>query len=227
AAEYRAILNTTSNILDRLGSARAAMGMNPPFSDAVVAVTSGAFRTARADVQASVRMLLYVFSTALIAKQPLPGDLPEATRARNVVFRAFWRFTERLVVGEEGITEAMAERWGREQDEAERAEGGEEEVGEVKAIVKREEDEEAMGRTAGIKEALRSESWLRFYSFAMAMRMLSVDVDALTPHFRSVFGAMPAGFKFPEEQEKGRVSIQMETALRASIQMETALRAGK
>ncbi|KAJ3192378.1 hypothetical protein HK101_006641 [Irineochytrium annulatum] len=195
---YRGILTHTSNILDRLAAARVAMGDNPPFDDSVTRMLTTTFRGARQDLQAAVRGLLYVFSTALIAKQPLPGDMPQATRARNVIFRAFWRVSEAIAQDEmraagHAESEALEERWRKQEEDYERREGGEEEVRQVFEIV----SDVAALREA--KEAMNGEHWLKYYAFAMAMRMLSVDIDALTPLFKKLFGELPSGFNFPEK----------------------------
>ncbi|KAI9356758.1 hypothetical protein DFJ73DRAFT_794465 [Zopfochytrium polystomum] len=55
-----------------------------------------------------------------------------------------------------------------------------------------------------VKEIIRSESWLRFFSYALAARMISVEVDALVKPTKALFGELPS-LAYRSEAEVGAV----------------------
>ncbi|KAJ3217370.1 hypothetical protein HDU67_008072 [Dinochytrium kinnereticum] len=135
----------------------------------------------------------------MVAKQPLPNDLPSASKTRNIIFTSFW------------LTMADAIKASGDSKSDETNEDATTVTKDVSSLLHppSENEDEWEGSTLGAHEVgvlpsdpamlhtmMRSDSWLRFYSFAMAIKMLSVEVDALSPLFKDLFGELP-GFTLP------------------------------
>ncbi|KAJ3096976.1 hypothetical protein HDU97_005404 [Phlyctochytrium planicorne] len=88
-ATYKGILDAVKGVHERLGSAMAIVG-EKPFDPYVRGLLANSLKKSRKDLQTVVRLILYLQSSALIAKQPLPIDVPSAQRTRAQIFGSVW-----------------------------------------------------------------------------------------------------------------------------------------
>jgi hypothetical protein len=93
---YRSLLQHLNNLLDRLNSARVCLGSNGMDIYAPNSKTGVYLRELKDrlemplwEVRETVRLLLYIYSAALVAKHPLPHELPRALIVRNKVFEEY------------------------------------------------------------------------------------------------------------------------------------------
>ncbi|KAJ3100540.1 hypothetical protein HDU96_010302 [Phlyctochytrium bullatum] len=137
AKSYRSVLEGLRRVLNRLGNMRVAVGKRAFSPEMLAFLRQRGVAEARRELHETIRILLYIFSSAFVSKQPLPVDLPCATRSR-----------QRLVDALLGLV--------NEQDAS----------------------------------RLRSESWIRFYSYILALKGVSIEVDALAGVIKDIFGQM-------------------------------------
>ncbi|KAJ3331835.1 hypothetical protein HDU76_002083 [Blyttiomyces sp. JEL0837] len=232
---YREILTRINNILDRLQSARVSLG-DKPIDPAVLAVHSKSLTRARKEMQATVRLLLYIFASTMVAKMPMPFDLPNAIQARNKIFREFSSLMavylhepgdegseESGVSGVTSVTKTDEQKkeianvavgrksqeenlfsgriWNRDSiDGNGSVVGGDDSSDEFDqyrdwalSLAKSEGlvVPKSKSDLARVRSVVRSEAFMRYFSFALAMRMLAVEVDALVQPFKTLFGELP------------------------------------
>ncbi|KAJ3104779.1 hypothetical protein HDU97_008847 [Phlyctochytrium planicorne] len=150
ADTYRTIIAGLRKCVDRLGMAWASGGGGkfPRQLLLLVAEKDGASEAetkergtklvrARAEMFQTVRLLLYIYSSAFISKQRLPHDLPNAFAARRRLVEAFMELAQTAAVN--------------------------------------------------VKETFRTEPWVRFYSYALAIRG---KIDALSHPIKDLFGEL-------------------------------------
>ncbi|TPX30796.1 hypothetical protein SmJEL517_g05723 [Synchytrium microbalum] len=141
--KYAAIIDCCQMIVDRLVSARTAVG-STQFS-AMRAATME-ISSARHDLQSSIRLLLYIYSSSMYAKTKLPPVLPNASKARQVLFNRF--------------------------------------IGTVSAS----------SPGPQTYESRRTREFIRFYSWALAMRAVAREVDRLGGLLKDLFGELDDHF---------------------------------
>ncbi|KAJ3105757.1 hypothetical protein HDU97_007577 [Phlyctochytrium planicorne] len=207
---YNGIIDVMGSILDRLTTASTCLlhdhkvdskphnekkaldskaKRNGPFDPAARKIISQELLVGRRDLQNTIRLLLFLYSTSMTASQPLPQVLPGATRARNRVFHEMWTIMQSLAHGRQIKTFDGKQRL---------SVGGED----TKVFDAFRSSSPHDNRTSvdysqtmskeNAKELMSSDSWLRFYSFALTMSMLAVDVDSLAPFMKHLFGELPA-----------------------------------
>ncbi|KAJ3186407.1 hypothetical protein HK101_009663 [Irineochytrium annulatum] len=144
---YRKVIESMRRVLDRVGSMWTAFG-GRWIDGSIQRILHGdeTLQLARFEMRNTIRLLLYVYATAFVAKQRLPRELPNAVGARRRLVETFMRIVEK-------------------------------------------------GRAA--KEMFRREEWIRFYSFALATRGVSYEIDALAVHVKALFGELPG---MPDEE---------------------------
>ncbi|KAI8614964.1 hypothetical protein BC830DRAFT_338499 [Chytriomyces sp. MP71] len=91
SAKYRAVINCMYPFLDRLEALRVSGGGQPFDKEVRDFLNFGALGEVRLEMQQTIRILSYIFASALLTKQRLPPTLPNATRARERLFVAFIR----------------------------------------------------------------------------------------------------------------------------------------
>ncbi|KAJ1548984.1 hypothetical protein HK405_011836 [Cladochytrium tenue] len=158
----------------------------------------------------------------MVSKHPLPHELPVATRARNKTFREYQRMMAELLSPHEIEPGRGSHFYALQQDRRRGSLAGSAAVLEsCLALVDDDEegcvggfgddDEGEYGGAAGgtvsadddddvplprtVKEAremVRSEQWLRFFSYALATRMIAVEVDAVVTPLKRLFGELPS-----------------------------------
>ncbi|KAJ3300454.1 hypothetical protein HDU76_006077 [Blyttiomyces sp. JEL0837] len=188
---YKEIVDSLGNLVDRLGSARVILG-GKVFDDGVrglVASEGTGVNRARREMREAVRLLIYIYSSSMIAKQPLPHDLPNATRARNKVFKSFVNLMQENLNSE---SESSAE------DQHVVATGGHQtkRVSRSDSLVSFEGHSLSGKVNWGVgkdrlKEILMSDSWNRFFSFSTTLRIFTVKVDNLAIPIKTLFGELP------------------------------------
>ncbi|TPX42743.1 hypothetical protein SeMB42_g05005 [Synchytrium endobioticum] len=138
AEKYAAIIQSLQTIVDRIISAKAAVG-NEPFL--AMKYFTPELMKARHDFRATVRLLLYLYASTMSWKHPLPPNLPSATHARHVLFKSF-------------LSAFLSDT------------------------------------AANQNEVRRSKDFIRFYSWALAMRFCAVELDRLGNLLRDLFGEL-------------------------------------
>ncbi|KAJ3214489.1 hypothetical protein HDU67_001621 [Dinochytrium kinnereticum] len=203
---YVGIVGIMRGLLDRLTTASSCLiwekgekawgggggARSSPFDPAIKKIVSRELNAARRDVQNTIRLLLYVYSSSMMAKQPLPHSLPSATRARNRVFHEIWAIMEDLANVHDPTIMDDSQTLHKDIDDEKSsydAFKGE------NVIAKRISRDSLSGKPRitieRAKEIMQSDSWLRFYSFATTMSMVAMDVDSLSPHMKHLFGELP------------------------------------
>ncbi|KAI8849774.1 hypothetical protein BC829DRAFT_175772 [Chytridium lagenaria] len=86
---YKAILARLRGIHERLASAVSIIGDQGPFDPYLRKLLETSLRKSRRDLQTIIRLLLYIYSSSMVAKQPLPPDLPSASKARIISLTRF------------------------------------------------------------------------------------------------------------------------------------------
>ena len=111
----------------------------------------------RHDLQATIRLLFYIYSSSLAWKQPLPPHLPSAARARYLLFKTF-------------VSQS---------------------IGSHTPEVRRSKDFIRYGRCYQKSPSQNTDAnKCRFYSWALALRSVSHEVDRLGKLFKNVFGEL-------------------------------------
>ncbi|KAJ3415003.1 hypothetical protein HDV05_005648 [Chytridiales sp. JEL 0842] len=237
---YREVLCRLTNILDYLRSARVCMGdmgldynSDPLFGEVRRKVDLSAWET-----RETVRLLLYIYSTSLVAKHPLPHELPSAVAVRNRIFEEYNRELEMLRVSmdrgeiptevnesdaakreEEEIVGRMSsssfiepvrdnnevvlstapkdlERSSMESRPSSRASNNETRVNfsivpAEKRLSRRITASPMPKDPEELRKMVASESWLRFLSYAVAMRMFTIEIDSLASLLKELFDEIP------------------------------------
>ncbi|KAJ3115401.1 hypothetical protein HDU96_000706 [Phlyctochytrium bullatum] len=233
---YRAIVDGMKGVHEILGTGIFVVG-EEPFDPFVRKLLASSLRKSKKDLQTVIRLLLFVYSSTMLAKQPLPNDLPSASHTRNLLFNHFWQ-TLADAVHAADAAEAQPEPQPPSPTPAvAKKDSGSHLSPRGVGTVADDASEHWEGSTLGVHEVgvlptdpavlralIRSESWLRFYSFGMSVKMLSIQVDALGTPFKDLYGELP-GFTLPaiatgaermEERGIGRRSMSGAMAVRGA-----------
>ncbi|KAJ3080671.1 hypothetical protein HK100_010084 [Physocladia obscura] len=87
--KYRNLIQHIHRLLGRIECLRVSGGGKPMDATVQKVFSLHALGEARKELQATVRLLLYIFASVMITKQPLPATLPNASAARERLFEAF------------------------------------------------------------------------------------------------------------------------------------------
>ncbi|KAJ3104778.1 hypothetical protein HDU97_008846 [Phlyctochytrium planicorne] len=210
---YEEIIEVVKSIHERLGSAMAIVG-DKPFDPYVRGLLANSLKKSKKDLQTVVRLILYLQSSALISRQPLPVDIPSAQRTRALIFSSVWaEMMEafRASPPDENISESSLSPKAPVRTSSlvppsrplsmsavNSSIGSVEDDWEGSTLLERLEGSVGMLPTdrKTLRNVMRGESWIRFYSFSVAMKMLSQEVDSLTPLLKHLFGEL-SGFISP------------------------------
>ncbi|KAJ3279697.1 hypothetical protein HDU79_000371, partial [Rhizoclosmatium sp. JEL0117] len=88
---YKSLISTLEHIFQSLESARYCIGKSVLDEDVREMFGSSGVRPWRGEMNQVNRLLFYIYSTAMIARGPLPYDMPNAVVARKRFFDAFVR----------------------------------------------------------------------------------------------------------------------------------------
>ncbi|KAJ3104320.1 hypothetical protein HDU96_008974 [Phlyctochytrium bullatum] len=192
-----------------------------PLDPAAHKMASKELNAARRDAQNTVRLLLYVYSASMVAKQPLPFALPSATRTRNRVFYELWYKMKDLAHNPVALLQdedsagappvdapapipdaahlpasARAFDGFRDaMDEAAKARHPYPPLTHAVAPDAFDLSNPKLPTTAAALERARElmshSSWLRFYAFANTMSAVALEVDAMAEDLKFLFGELP------------------------------------
>ncbi|KAI8617606.1 hypothetical protein BC830DRAFT_1112841 [Chytriomyces sp. MP71] len=86
---YRRLVDRLKRIFDLLEGARYSVGSQPLAEDVRAMYARESLRPWRGEMNQTMRLLFYIYSSALISKEPLPAQLPNASHARERFFDGF------------------------------------------------------------------------------------------------------------------------------------------
>ncbi|KAI9318868.1 hypothetical protein DFJ73DRAFT_925668 [Zopfochytrium polystomum] len=175
AGVYADIVGRMARILDWLASAATSLrgkGFGRDFAE--YAVASEELVAARRELFTTMRLLYFVFASAILDKQPLPVQLPAVQPLRDNVLRSFRHVAAQLLDASRAAAAAAAD---------------DQPVDDV------EESRKPLGTNGTdlpaprMEELLLSEEWMQFLSFSLAMRFLSAEIDKLGDAVRLLVGS--------------------------------------
>ncbi|KAJ3075295.1 hypothetical protein HDU98_008653 [Podochytrium sp. JEL0797] len=87
--DYRAVIFQQYELLDRLECLRLCTG-EQPFGPRINRIlTFGEYGTARAEMHSTIRVLLFIFASTMVTKDPLLPNLPKASHSRSKMIEGF------------------------------------------------------------------------------------------------------------------------------------------
>ncbi|KAJ3028318.1 UNVERIFIED_CONTAM: hypothetical protein HDU68_001933 [Siphonaria sp. JEL0065] len=176
---YRNLIQCMYQLLDRLECVRLSVGEKPFDPEIKSVLKTPALMESRAELQQTIRLLLYIFSSAMLTKLKILPNLPNASKARDLVIGDYVEIL---------LTHA------RVGPDFEDGCGVDCAVDPLRGIMPLDRQ--------GMLATLNTEKWMRLMGTAASVREVSRTLDRFLPHLRRLFGVYPD--IAAEEEEDGK-----------------------